>query len=292
MGAWARVENAACARRLSAMADVLERRLAEDGSADRDQWCMDNWDAVACEVAAHHGVSLGAASHQLMIAMALRERLPLVAEVFETGSISMRLVTAIVNRTALIADRHACAKVDVELASKVPSWGALSQEKVEKAIDYWVQRHDEYALRRTVSRARGRHADVSGPDASGTRTLEAELLDHDGAALDKRLDAMARSVCDADPRTIDQRRSDALGAIGPVLLGRPGVSGGRGAQVRHEDVDTARGQGHGRGRADAVVGAGHDGHAPGRRRNGVRRHDESSDGRLPFVQDRARTPGS
>jgi len=50
--AWARVENAACARRLAAMADVLERRWAEDGSAEREQWCLDNWTSVACEVAA------------------------------------------------------------------------------------------------------------------------------------------------------------------------------------------------------------------------------------------------
>jgi hypothetical protein len=33
VGAWVRVENAACARRLSAMADLLEQRWAEDGSA-------------------------------------------------------------------------------------------------------------------------------------------------------------------------------------------------------------------------------------------------------------------
>ncbi len=92
VGAWARVENAACARRLSATADVLEARLSEDGSAERDQWCLDNWDAVAAEIAAAHGVSLGVASHQLMVAMALRERLPRVAEVFGSGRIGVRLV--------------------------------------------------------------------------------------------------------------------------------------------------------------------------------------------------------
>jgi hypothetical protein len=35
----------------------------------------------------------------------------------------------------------------------------------------------------------------------------------DAAALDRRLPAMAHSVCDADPRTLDQRRADALGAL-------------------------------------------------------------------------------
>ena len=36
----------------------------------------------------------------------------------------------------------------------------------------------------------------------------------DAEALDQRLDAMAAAVCDHDPRTLDQRRSDALGAFG------------------------------------------------------------------------------
>src|SRR5258705_13831995 len=117
VGAWARVENAACARRLASTADMLEARLAADGSAEREQWCLDNWDAVAAEVAAAQNVSLGVASHQLMVATALRERLPRVAEVFATGAISYRLVNSITYRTALITDPDALAKVAAELAA-------------------------------------------------------------------------------------------------------------------------------------------------------------------------------
>jgi Domain of unknown function (DUF222) len=214
VGAWARVENAACARRLSAIADLLEARLAQDGSADRDQWCADNWDAVAAEVAANHGVSLGVASHQLMLAKALRERLPRVADVFDAGHIALRLVNSIVYRTALIADPQARAKVDVELAEAATGWGALSEAKVEQAIDYWVDRYDRYAIRRMEHRARGRHVDRIWSDGNGTSTIEAVLFDHDAAALDSRLDLMARGVCDSDPRTLDQRRADALGVLG------------------------------------------------------------------------------
>ena len=86
------MENTACARRLAATADMLVARWAADGSAEREQWCLDNWDAVAAEVAAAQNVSQGVACHQLMVAMALRERLPRVAEVFATGAISYRLV--------------------------------------------------------------------------------------------------------------------------------------------------------------------------------------------------------
>jgi len=212
--AWARVENAACARRLAAMADVLEARWAADGSAEREQWCLDNWNAVACEVAASHEVSLGVASHQLLIAMALRERLARLDEVFHTGRISLRLVATIVFRTALVTDPAARATIDVELAAAVGGWGAWSQAKVEQEIDYWVDRYDRLAVRRTESRARGRRVDWTWSDGAGCSTIEAVLFDHDAAALDQRLDAMARAVCGGDPRTRDQRRSDALGAIG------------------------------------------------------------------------------
>jgi hypothetical protein len=215
VGAWARVENAACAQRLFAIADVLRARMAADDSAEREQWCIDNWDAAAAEVAAAHNVSLGVASHQLMLAKALRERLPQVANAFATGQVSYRLVNAIVYRTALIRDPDARAKVDAELAAAAVQWGSMSVAKVEEAIDYWVDRYDPDAVRRIEHSARGRHVDIVEADnGSGVSYVEAVLLSHDGAALDQRLDVMAQAVCEDDPRTLEQRRSDALGALG------------------------------------------------------------------------------
>ena len=213
VGAWARLENAACARRLASTADMLEARWAADGSAEREQWCLDNWDAVAAEVAAAQNVSLGVASHQLMVAMALRERLPRVAEVFAAGQISYRLVNSIAYRTALITDPDALAKVDTELAAAVVGWGSLSMAKTEQAIDYWVDRYDPHALRRVELSAQGRHVDVVDQDGTGMSWIDGKLFSHDATALDQRLDGMARAVCDADPRTLEQRRADALGAL-------------------------------------------------------------------------------
>ena len=213
VGAWARVENAACAQRLFAIADVLEARMSADDSAEREQWCLDNWDAVAAEVAAAHDVSLGVASHQLVLAKALRERLPRVAEVFAAGQISYRQVNAIVYRSALIRDPEAQAKVDAELATAALQWGTMSVAMIEAAIDYWVDRYDPDAVRRIEHSARGRHVDiVDAGNGSGVASVEGTLFSHDAEALDQRLDAMARAVCAADPRTLDQRRSDASGA--------------------------------------------------------------------------------
>jgi hypothetical protein len=214
-GAWARVENAACARRLAATADTMEARRAAVGSAERDQWCFDNWDAVAAEVAAEQNVSHGVASHQLLVAMALRERLPRVAEVFATGAISYRLVSAIVARTRLVTDLEARAQLDAAIAADVAGWGGLSVAKAEAAIDWWVDRFDPGALRRTEHSARGRHLDViPAEDGSGLSYLEGKLFVHDGEALNQRLREMARGVCADDPRTIDQRRADAMASLG------------------------------------------------------------------------------
>ena len=48
---------------------------------------------------------------------------------------------------------------------------------------------------------------------NGTAELSGLLVSTDAAALDTRLDALARTVCQADPRTVEQRRADALGAL-------------------------------------------------------------------------------
>src|SRR5215218_7722871 len=214
VGAWARVENAACARRLLAMADELDRQFAADGSAEREQWCLDNWDAVAASVAAAQNISPGMAAHQLLIADALHRRLPRVAEAFTAGAISYRMVAAVVSRTRLIHDSEALDKVDIEIAAHMVGWGSLSVEKTQNEIDYWVDRYDPAAVRRTEYTVRARFADVRTPDdGSGTADMEARLLATDADALDQRLDAMAGAVCEKDPRTKDQRRADALGAL-------------------------------------------------------------------------------
>jgi hypothetical protein len=210
---WARVENAACARRLAAMADLLQSRLSAVDAAQREQWCLDNWDFVSAEAGAAMHVSLGTASHQLLVAKALRERLPRVAEVFAAGEVSYRLVNAVVYRTGLIKEAEAMAKVDTELAAHLREWGALSVAKVEKQIDYWVDRFDPYALRRIEIAARSRRITVDVTDGTGTGSVWGLLHAHHAVTLDRRLDAMARAVCDDDPRDHEQRRADALGAL-------------------------------------------------------------------------------
>ncbi|WP_207569321.1 HNH endonuclease signature motif containing protein, partial [Mycolicibacterium moriokaense] len=206
---------AACAQRLFASADELERLYAASGSVEREQWCLDNWGAVAASIAAAQHVSLGVASHQLSIAVGLRERLPRVAEVFAAGAVNYRLVSTVVARTRLVKDPDVMAKLDTEIAARLQAWGPLSAIRTAAEVDYWVERYDPMAVRRTEYAAQGLKVDIDKPDdGSGAVVVIGRLIVTDGDALDQRLDAMARAVCDNDPRTLDQRRSAALGALG------------------------------------------------------------------------------
>ena len=67
---WQRVESAACARRVAAMATMFQTAHAADGADERDLWCTDTWDAVAAHIGAAQRITHGAASNQLLIAVA------------------------------------------------------------------------------------------------------------------------------------------------------------------------------------------------------------------------------
>ncbi|GLP73007.1 hypothetical protein TUM20983_01170 [Mycobacterium antarcticum] len=226
VGAWARVESAACARRLAAMVTVLEAAYALDGSADRDQWCHDNWDAVCDQVGAAQRMTGRSVSNLLLMAVALKERFPKVAAIFAAGLLTLAQVRLIVTRSAAVTDPDALAQLDEALAEAVARWEPMSLDRTEKTIDEFVARFDPLALHRVQTRARGRSVDVDVDDGSGMAQLFATLFVPDAEAFEARLEAMADTVCRHDPRTRDQLRSDAIGALGrdqdrlPCLCGR------------------------------------------------------------------------
>lgn len=211
--AWARVESAACAQRLAAMVIMLDDAHAASNSADRDQWCIDNWAAVCAHIGAAQRLTSGAASGLLLIGTALRDRFPKVQSVFAQGLISYWLVRTIVHRGLLVKDPDALRALDSALARALRAWAPMSQDKTEKAIDALIDKFDPHAVRRTQSQARSRSVEVTYDEASGMADLFGTLFAPDATALDTRLHALADTVCPDDPRTRDQRRADAMGAL-------------------------------------------------------------------------------
>lgn len=208
----ARSENIACACRLAAVAELYRRRevTVQDGQG-RDLWRIDPWAAVTAEIAAAQSITSGAADSLLHNAVCLHERLPRVAAVFAAGDIDFRTVRMIVTRTLLAVEPAVMAAIDAELAETIRTWGGLSMYKTQIAIDRIVERHDPEALRRTESSVRSRYVDIK--HGSNVAYLTGTLLTADATLLERRLTAMARTVCDEDPRDPEQRRADALGAL-------------------------------------------------------------------------------
>ncbi|WP_375482980.1 DUF222 domain-containing protein [uncultured Mycobacterium sp.] len=210
---WARVEAAASARRLAAIAELVDRRV-EGGSPECGRWSCDNWDAMAAEVGAAQGISHGMASGQMYLAVPLRDRLPRVGALFVDGIISARLASTMVWHTSLIKDPETLRLVDKTLAEDAARFGPLSVNKTAQAIEAIVDQYDPGALRRTRATARSRDVVIDMADQeSGTAPMWGRLYASDAAVLDRRLMQMAHQVCDDDPRTIAQRRADALGAL-------------------------------------------------------------------------------
>ena len=228
---WARAENAAGARKLAVMAELFARRTGL-AAEDREDWWVDPDAAVAAELAAALDLTQGLALAQTHRGVALRDRLPKVAALFEAGLINDILVRAIVWRTYLIDDATAMAAVDAELAEVITGWGPRSAPKVERAIDAIVDRHDPGALRRSRESGSSRTVEFGAPkDVPGITSLYARMNAADAAAMRARVEDLAHSVCEADPRSLDERRNDAFAALGLEMDSLPCQCGTEGCEA-------------------------------------------------------------
>ena len=197
------------------MAELFARRTGCDDAQERQWWWVDPQAAVGAEIGAAQNISQWLALAQTQRGVALMDRLPRIFEMFAAGLLSDLVVRAIVVRTELITDAAALTAVDAALAEQVLAWGPLSAKKTEAAIDALVVAHDPGAMRQGKAAELTRSFDVGHPrDAAGFSSVFGRLLAADAAALNARIEAMARAVCPQDPRTFDERRADAAGALG------------------------------------------------------------------------------
>ena len=208
----ARAEAAAGARRLAAIAELARRRVLDDD--ERATWACDMWDSAAAEVGAAMNISHRRASGQMRIAETLRDHLPAVAQLFLRGRLSTRVVSTITWRTRLVTDDAVWALLDAALAERAETWGPLPEKTLIAAVDALVLQFDKAALiaRREVARTRDFTVGYRD-DEAGLTAVWGTLLAPDAAVLNKRVAAMAATVCADDPRSLGERRADALGAL-------------------------------------------------------------------------------
>jgi hypothetical protein len=225
-----RAENRAAAAQLSAIGELFGYRLSR--CSDTEAWAIDTEAAVAAEVGAALRISQGLAASRLRYARAMRERLPQVGALFTAGDIDFRMFTTIVYRTDLIVDPAVLAAVDAELAVKVPRWPSMTQGRLAGQVDKIVAKADADAVRRRKKHQADREIWI-GDSQDGVSEIGGALCTPDARALDQRLTALAATVCEHDPRTREQRRADALGALAASAdrlgcrCGRPDCAAGK-----------------------------------------------------------------
>ncbi len=211
MGEATRYESMSTAQRLLAVAELYERR--QGALADLDWYVVDYCAAVAAEVSAVQNISHARAVGQVQFACALAHRLPTVAKVFLRGTIDLRMVSMIIARTDNVEDAL-MGELDEAIARHCEKWMKLSKPKLRDRVDQWVAKFDPAGVRVAPKVEDKRYFDVE-PAGPGMAWASGHLRATDGAALTARLDALAATVCEHDPRSQSQRRADACGALGP-----------------------------------------------------------------------------
>jgi len=212
-----RAEAAAAALRSAAIGTLLTRRLP-DPDDERSLWACDGFDSTAAEVAAAMNISHGKACGQLRIAETLRDRLPRLAALFAAGTVSARVVAAITWRTRLIVDSAVWTQIDNALCERAQTWGPMAEDRLTSALDALVYEYDPGAVITVEQRARTRDV-IFGTreDEAGTVSVFARMLAANAAVVEEKVKAIAATVCNNDPRSAGERRSDALGALADLV---------------------------------------------------------------------------
>ncbi|MFV8262248.1 HNH endonuclease signature motif containing protein [Mycolicibacterium peregrinum] len=204
-----RAESVAIAGRLAAIGALDS--LREQELIDSILWRTDPFEEVSAEISAAMRISRGRAGTQIHHARVLRDKLPLVAARFATGDIDYRVVRMIITRTGIV-DPTVWAGLDAELAARAHRWMRFSERQLRDRVDQWVAKLDPNGERVPPDLTEERFVQIE-PGSPGKATVWANVDACDGIALDQRLDALAATVCEHDPRTHEQRRADAVGPL-------------------------------------------------------------------------------
>ncbi|AMY19673.1 HNH endonuclease signature motif containing protein [Rhodococcoides kroppenstedtii] len=180
---------------------------------DEDRRELDAHTRCAATIATTLSITQGAARTLLTDAVALRDRLPRVAECLRDGVVTPHHIRTIVARTELIEGQCYAALVDADIARALRRPGSWSPARMEAMVDMMVDRRDPDAVRARREKAkRNREFTVEmGRDglASATDTRPAE----DIVALHAAVRRLAAQVCPKDTRSKAARASDAHYAL-------------------------------------------------------------------------------
>ncbi|WNG80104.1 DUF222 domain-containing protein [Mycobacterium sp. ITM-2016-00316] len=209
-------EAKAAAARLALIGEVVARQCDDEDDTVAHQ-VIDGWAWAQAAVAAACNLNPYAASKQMRIAQALRDRLPRTAALFATGAISATVIDAITWRTHLVVDEDALVLIDTAISGEAGEYGAHSEKQLIGAVDLWVEKFDPEAVVRSRRAAKDLYVEFDDKDdPNGVASFWGRLRITDKKILEQRLDALADTVCPNDPRRRGELRAAALAALGVV----------------------------------------------------------------------------
>jgi len=202
-----RLEAVCAARKVAYAAEVHRRRVAADQELGLPT-CYQGRGSAA-EVAAALTVGRGTAAILAHLGTDLATRLPGTRAAFAAGDIDLNRARIIAERTQILDD-GAAALVETRVLPRLIGRNAGQANRILTEV---ITRLDPAAAsQRRVVAERDRTVTVTPSDDS-MATVWALLPAADAITLDARLTGMATEVCTEDPRTLPQRRADALIAL-------------------------------------------------------------------------------
>ena len=201
------------ARKLAGIAELLERRIAEELEIDADVASMiTGFRRTTAEVSAAMGMTAARARALVGHAEALSTRLPAVGSLLATGEVDWDTVELVLSRTDLTAE-HLIAQVDASIAEQIRCWQRWSRAQVIIAVDQAVALVDAEAVKQRRVAAYDDRSVTVVTDPDGMAVIRIKVSATEGASADAQFSAMAKAVCPDDPRTLKQRRADAFVAM-------------------------------------------------------------------------------
>ncbi|MCZ0729426.1 HNH endonuclease signature motif containing protein [Mycolicibacterium iranicum] len=203
----------AMARSLAGIFELLQRRTAEELEIDLDVSSMiTGFQRTVVEVGAVLNMTSAKARVLVRHADALHTRLPAVGALLAAGEVDWATTELVLRRTDLVEEEW-MAQLDAKLAEEIRGWACWSRKSVLTAIDAAVNAVDAEAVKKRRVRAFDERAVSVEVGLDGIAVVRATMTAAEGAALDTRLTALAKTVCAADPRSLRARRADAFTAI-------------------------------------------------------------------------------
>ncbi len=230
MAELAQVESAVAERKLAMIAALADDRLGEQCDAEQvGRWDADGLEIAESEVSAALTVARQHAGRLISLGVSLRDRLPRVRAALAAGQLDVYRATVIDTATRNVTN-ELIAEVEHRILEKAlgpaaPGGTGLTGRRLTNVCARIIGGLDPAGVRERRRQAhRDRHIGMS-PAEDAMITLFGSLPAEDGRKLDTRLRELANSVCPHDPRTFDQRKADALGALVDGLTHLPCTCG-------------------------------------------------------------------